>query len=66
ALGDDVDNGIADAKHVIIRHQNLRQNPSRLLATPVRRGSSDLKPVCLGRDTQLWRNRQKRISREAL
>ncbi|MGX7876472.1 hypothetical protein ACVDG5_030705 [Mesorhizobium sp. ORM6] len=27
ALGDDVDNGIADAKHVIIRHQCLRQKP---------------------------------------
>ncbi len=27
ALGDDVDNGIADAKHVIVRHQCLRQQP---------------------------------------
>ena len=47
ALGDDVDNRIADAKHVIFRHHCLRQNPRRLSGMPAGRGSSDLARVCL-------------------
>ncbi|MER8823621.1 hypothetical protein NKH70_28235, partial [Mesorhizobium sp. M0991] len=48
ALGDDVDDGISDTKHVIVRHQFMSPPKNyRLSATPGAGGSSGLMRLCL-------------------